>query len=740
TDRAEPQRGYTRCGHVTQFVRGELALSFVSALLGLSCTPSATSGEDGLSNPVAAAPAIAALVTLAGYEAQREFATDKLRDMATAGIPALRLRAIRGLGRVGGRGASVALGSLLGDPLLDIRLAAAWAVGITGEPQPAVEPLLIAAVDDPAMRVAAFTALGRIGGEEVLSILTAGLAQEGQGADAATAAAVAMGRLGRRGVSLTAPARRALLAAAARSDWASDPELRRAVAFALVREHRPDREDGEVVAALAALVGDPLSDIRATALRALVQRGAVAALMIAALGDDDWRVRVEAVRGIAQDSATAEQRAAVASHLMQTWVELGRTGWTGPSFHVLSEGLRSMVEFTREPAVRQLADELHRSAEAVLADGPERAVHLIAGTVHCLTAALRYRAAMYERAPAAGLAEQLTRCGGSAVGGMPAPARALAAAQAMVADPATVTADHWLEHPDSRVRAAYIRAYGEAAQIDPLRAGTVALLRAGLADPSIEARGAAVAAAVALAGKDMPEARRVAGELAEDVLAAAQRGTDNIELDILFMGALGTLRPPTGESLCRRAHRHSNRSLRSAARACLQAYSGADPGPGQAERPSALPPVDPALVIGRQVILTIMTSKGELTIEMYPDDAPWHVAAIAYLVERGFYRDLLWHRVVPNFVVQGGDPLGSGWGGPNFVIPAEPSRRPFRRGSVGIADAGLDTGGSQWFIMHTRAPHLDGRYTNIGHVIRGQGVIDRLFVGDRILSARLVIR
>ena len=91
-------------------------------------------------------------------------------------------------------------------------------------------------------------------------------------------------------------------------------------------------------------------------------------------------------------------------------------------------------------------------------------------------------------------------------------------------------------------------------------------------------------------------------------------------------------------------------------------------------------------------------------------------------------------------VVQGGDPGGSGWGGPGLILPGEPSALPFDRGAVGIADAGMDTGGSQIFIMHSRAPHLEGRYTRVGRVITGMAAVDALMVGDRILTSRVEYR
>jgi cyclophilin family peptidyl-prolyl cis-trans isomerase len=131
-----------------------------------------------------------------------------------------------------------------------------------------------------------------------------------------------------------------------------------------------------------------------------------------------------------------------------------------------------------------------------------------------------------------------------------------------------------------------------------------------------------------------------------------------------------------------------------------------------------------------------------VTIELHPDAAPWAVATIVALTRKGYYDGRELHRVVPGFVVQGGDPTESGWGGPGFMIPAEPSDRTvsgFAAGGVGIADAGRDSGGSQWFVMHARAPHLDGRYTWIGRVADGQAAADALLIGDRVVRATVEV-
>jgi cyclophilin family peptidyl-prolyl cis-trans isomerase/HEAT repeat protein len=131
---------------------------------------------------------------------------------------------------------------------------------------------------------------------------------------------------------------------------------------------------------------------------------------------------------------------------------------------------------------------------------------------------------------------------------------------------------------------------------------------------------------------------------------------------------------------------------------------------------------------------TVVTSRGKLDLVLFPELAPAAVANFVRLVEQGFYTDLIFHRVVPDFVVQTGDPTGTGWGGPGHSIRDEFSTRPFLRGSLGMARSGKDTAGSQWFITHSRQPHLDRHYTLFGQLSGGWDVLDGIAVGDRIES------
>jgi len=107
------------------------------------------------------------------------------------------------------------------------------------------------------------------------------------------------------------------------------------------------------------------------------------------------------------------------------------------------------------------------------------------------------------------------------------------------------------------------------------------------------------------------------------------------------------------------------------------------------------------------------------------------------LARSGFFNNLAFHRVVPNFVIQGGDPRGDGNGGPGYQIRCEINELPYERGAVGMALSGKDTGGSQWFVTHSAQPHLDGGYTVFGRVREGMDIVDQIARGDRILSVTI---
>ena len=142
--------------------------------------------------------------------------------------------------------------------------------------------------------------------------------------------------------------------------------------------------------------------------------------------------------------------------------------------------------------------------------------------------------------------------------------------------------------------------------------------------------------------------------------------------------------------------------------------------------------------IGKNVRAVVTTSKGSFTIEFLPEAAPLTVDNFVQLAQRDYYRNVTIHRVVPNFVIQDGDPRGDGNGGPGYTIRCEINEVPYDRAAVGMALSGKDTGGSQWFVTHSPQPHLDGGYTVFGRVVTGMDVVDKIVRGDVIES--VVIR
>ena len=133
----------------------------------------------------------------------------------------------------------------------------------------------------------------------------------------------------------------------------------------------------------------------------------------------------------------------------------------------------------------------------------------------------------------------------------------------------------------------------------------------------------------------------------------------------------------------------------------------------------------------------IETDKGVVELELAVLDAPLTVGNFVSLARKGFFNGIAIHRVVPDFVVQDGDPRGDGEGGPGYTIRDEINERPYLRGTVGMALDWEDTGGSQFFITHSPQPHLDGRYTVFGSVVNGMDVVDRLSPGDVVRRVRI---
>jgi peptidyl-prolyl cis-trans isomerase B (cyclophilin B) len=135
--------------------------------------------------------------------------------------------------------------------------------------------------------------------------------------------------------------------------------------------------------------------------------------------------------------------------------------------------------------------------------------------------------------------------------------------------------------------------------------------------------------------------------------------------------------------------------------------------------------------------LTLQTNHGAIALELYDDDAPKTVDNFVRLSREGFYDGITYHRVIPDFMIQGGDPSGDGTGGPGYEFEDEPNEHRVVRGALAMANRGPDTNGSQFFIVTTEeAPWLDGKHTVFGRVTEGMEVVDRISEVDTDASDR----
>ena len=140
----------------------------------------------------------------------------------------------------------------------------------------------------------------------------------------------------------------------------------------------------------------------------------------------------------------------------------------------------------------------------------------------------------------------------------------------------------------------------------------------------------------------------------------------------------------------------------------------------------------------KSIEATIETHEGKIVLELNFKEAPNTVANFVDLASKGFYDGLTFHRVIPGFMIQGGDPEGKGTGGPGYTIDNEPNALKHETGVISMANRGPDTNGSQFFITQLPQPHLDGKHTVFGKVISGQDVVCRIEPNDPIINIKIV--
>ena len=656
------------------------------------------------------------LAQLLALEDSRAFDAATLRRLALSPDALIRAQTAVAVGRIGDPAGGPLLVELLADPDTGVRAEAAFGLGLLHDS---------AAVEDLARRTDAFpqvaadpdqleivTALARIGGPRAAAAIEALLQRHppgGAGEDPATARALleswrlrglapvsrlvdyvhgASGewrraatystvRLAGFGVLREAPAAAAaLLEAASDSDPLTRAYAARGLTAALADSARLDR--GTFAGRLPSLLGDSDAQVRITALRTLAtyRDSALAGLALERLVDPDPNAVVQAVQTL---GALGGSRATAA---------LEERFLRGTSFAVQRAALLALAQAA--PA-RALED--GRAWQAA-ADWRERAV----------------------------VAE--------ALGGAPA-----AVARAVLESLAADSDDRVVETALASLEAAVPR--GDSA----LRA--LALARLASADPFVRAAAIdvldrerdpalvpdLVAAYRRAAGDDVSDARLGAVTALGHIARADPSQQERVVRD--FLGAV----PRSGDYLVRRAVAEVL-----GADAERRAWGGVVPvetGRSSNDYRDVVRTVQlPALEGGALPQVTVETDHGSLVLALYAGDAPLTVQSFLRLVGRRFFDGGRWHRVVPDFVVQDGDPRGDGNGGPGWVIRDEINRRRYDRGTMGMALSGPDTGGSQFFICHSQQPHLDGVYTVFGTVVQGTDVLDQIVQGDRIRRIR----
>ena len=143
--------------------------------------------------------------------------------------------------------------------------------------------------------------------------------------------------------------------------------------------------------------------------------------------------------------------------------------------------------------------------------------------------------------------------------------------------------------------------------------------------------------------------------------------------------------------------------------------------------------------VSRNYVVSIETNRGNIELELYPQHAPQTVNNFVFLAGQGFYDGVVFHRVIANFMIQSGDPTGTGRGGPGYRFADECYGNPLKheRCVISMANAGPNTNGSQFFITHLATPHLDGRHTVFGKVTSGEDIVDAIEQGDTMTSVKV---
>jgi cyclophilin family peptidyl-prolyl cis-trans isomerase/HEAT repeat protein len=642
----------------------------------------------------------AQVARLLRLEDRREFDSTTLAALAGDASPALRARTALALGRLRAGGGVPILRQLLTDRDSALAATAAFALGQVGDSTVASDlaRTLAAPVVDrrPTVAGEAAYALGKLHSAEARDSLAAFLVRAPLDAkgEPVGSALLAIWRFPKP--STLEPITRWLTS--------GNAELRWRAAYALVR-----RPDSRATTLLAAALADDDPRVRAIAVRGLTASladsaglGAVTALprVIAALRDADYAVRINAARTLGS-YRSPQAVGALAGTL------------DGADHHLAVASLEALGSIGT--AAGSAADALGR-----IASDPGRQISLrqtaLESLAHVRPAAAIALADGFARDSSWRLRASASRA--FAVAGGALDPRLLALAR----------------DADGRVAASALGAALEVAG-DSVRGLRPALLTA-LGSRDIFVRATALGGLATLADPStLPRILDAYGEARADSLDDAALAA------IDALGALQKLGQRPGRSFFLRFPRPSDPLIRlRAARVFGEEARAAwgEPLPIETGRSLA----DYRALLDRfaepEPRVTIATDQGTIVLRLHAADAPLTVESFLSLAARGYFDGQEWPRVVPNFVIQGGDPRGDTNGGPGYAIRDEINRYRYGMGTLGMALSGPDTGGSQFFVTHSAQPHLDGIYTIFGEVEAGQDVVERVLPGDRIVHVQVV--
>ncbi|MDQ7051391.1 MAG: HEAT repeat domain-containing protein [candidate division KSB1 bacterium] len=623
--------------------------------------------------------------------ADRRMPVDSLRAFLQHPAKAVRKQAIVSLGQMLDTAAVPLILPFVQNPDAALRVEAVFALGQLGT-SAAIRALheRWPMEKDAEVRQTLIQALGKIGSTESLDLLHDALRDplpiiRGE-------AAVALGIMGYRKVPL--PSQAAVLALLLEETL---PEVRWRAMFALMR-----LADTSAAALMIKGLEDVDARVRMNAARGLGNIRATLAvepLTRVAQNDPDWRVRVNATRTL---GAIAPADVA------------GRLPFDDGNEHVRLSTLLAL-----ETAISQ-------RGEALL--DRERINALLSARLARADSSWREAAAAANAYAVLNGASAFERL--AALSGHPNPyfRAQLAEALSKTKHPGTLSALHSMYEAGPgvvKVHVLYALARLPFKQRLPL-------FRTALAEND--------AVLTAIVAGQMAEAPKAARPLAGDLLAAFQKlpAPVDVEAAAMIFDAFAKLQLRQAVPVLEQQLTVPDRPYARAAARALQALTGrsyADRLPRET-RPHLEFSYDDIKAL-RGKVAVLQTEKGAIEIELFPQDAPLTTLNFVRLAQKGFFNGLNFHRVVPNFVIQGGDPRGDSWGSPGYSIRSEFNRHRYFRGMVGMASAGPDTEGCQFFITHSEQPHLDGRYTVFGRVKSGRDVLDAIQVGDRILSVEI---